>query len=257
MRENVDGTVVNEDELMEVKRMVVQLAGTVNAIVVRVGASSKQLAEASALTEKIDSQERCLKRERDCPPAKRGVVQTINLLDQVASKVQHAVDVVKGVSVLVPVDGEYTDASLPTLMAAKSLVETEKGAAMLASFVAIEELLSSRLLELGVVRAASTNRIGWATVESLSSPSWRDLCSTDKQAVAVKNALAEQEKLAATAKPGCLGGVVGVALWEEDVVGTAQCFDTCSDEDTSDSECDEDEELWFMPKVYVSEDDDE
>ena len=87
--------------------------------------------------------------------------------------------------------------------------------------------------------------------------SWRDLCSTDKQAVAVKNALAEQEKLAATEKPGCLGGVVGVALWEEDVVGTAQCFDTCSDEDTSDSEYDEDEELWFVPKVYVPEDNDE
>ena len=172
MPENEESRGVNEDELMGIRRMAVQLAGTVNAIVVRVGAASKQLAEAAELTEKINSQERCLKRERDCPPEKREVVQTINLLDQVASKMQHAVDVAKGVSVLVPVDGKYTDASLPILVTMKSFVETEEGAAMLAGFVAVRELLSSRVLELGLVRAASTNRIGWATVESLSSPSW-------------------------------------------------------------------------------------
>ena len=128
---------------------------------------------------------------------KQGIVKQQNLLGEVASKVRLAIEAVKNVAVHMPKDPS-ADLTKPVLLEDQDLVKTKQGEELLAAFEAAESLLTSRLLELSVVRAASTNKIGWATVEALSGSSWRDLCSDEKHASNVKDALAEQEKLAVT-----------------------------------------------------------
>ena len=49
------------------------------------------------------------------------------------------------------------------------------------------------------VATASSNVIGWSTVESLTGSSWRDYCTDEKHALVVKHALATQERRATDA----------------------------------------------------------
>lgn len=185
-------------EISDLKEMVMGLGKSVAALTKASGGRpSNELAAAKDLTEKLKLQERSLKRERDCPPAKQGVVKQQNLLDEVVCKVRLVAAAIDNVKVLVAKD---EDASLedakPIEVEEVPFKDTTQGMSVLAAVKAAEDLLNARLLDLSVVRAASTNRIGWATVEALSGTSWRDLCEDDKHASNVRDALAEQEKLA-------------------------------------------------------------
>ena len=62
-----------------------------------------------------------------------------------------------------------------------------------------DKWLASRLLDLCVVCAASSNANGWSTVETLTGGSWRDYCTDEEHALVVKVALASQEKRATDA----------------------------------------------------------
>ena len=79
------------------------------------------------------------------------------------------------------------------------LADTDEGKAILLALGSADKLLASRLLDLSVVCAASSNAVGWSTVEALTGASWRDYCTDEKHALVVKDTLAAQEKRATDA----------------------------------------------------------
>ena len=79
------------------------------------------------------------------------------------------------------------------------LADTDEGKEILLALGSADKLSASHLLDLSVVYTASSNAIGWSTVESLTGASWCDYCTNEKHALVVKDALAAQEKRATDA----------------------------------------------------------
>ena len=96
-------------------------------------------------------------------------------------------------------DDPSADLSKPVTVKRGLLADTDEGKAILLALGSADKLLASRLLDLSVVCAASSNAIGWSTVEALTGASWRDYCTDEKHALVVKDALAAQEKRATDA----------------------------------------------------------
>ena len=96
-------------------------------------------------------------------------------------------------------DDPSSDLSKPVTVKRGSLADTDEGKEILLALGSADKLLASRLLDLSVVCAASTNAVGWSVVEALAGASWRDYCTDEKHALVVKDALAAQEKRASDA----------------------------------------------------------
>jgi len=188
-----DGT-----EMNALKIMVGSLADAVGKLTAHKTAPEEQFKKSQALTADLEYQARCLKRERECEPSKKSVVRQQNLLDELLVKVKAATDAVNRADVLVAKDFA-ADFTKPIDVVKEKFVKTDEGKEVLAALSVASTLLESRLLDLSVVCAATTNAIGWSTVESLTGSTWRDYCTDDKHAAVVKDALAEHEKRAVTA----------------------------------------------------------
>ena len=185
-------------EMNALKMMVGTLADAVGKLTAHKTAPEEQFKKSRALTADLEYQARCLKRERECEPSKKGVVRQQNLLDELLVKVKAATDAVNRADVLVAKDFA-ADLTKPIDVVKEKFVETDDGKEVLTALSAASTLLEARLLDLSVVCAATTNAIGWSTVESLTGSSWRDYCTDDKHALVVKDALAEHEKRAVIA----------------------------------------------------------
>ena len=185
-------------DLAQMKTMIGSLAESVKTLSQRQSAPTDQIKECKALTDKLNYEQRCLKRERESDGKKHGVVKQQNLLDELACQVKAATNAVESAQVYVPADPN-ADMSQPAEMKLVPLGKTTQGAEIVAVLSTAAKLLSARLLELCVVTNASSISVGWATVESLSGASYGDYCEDDKQSLRVKEALAEQEKRALAA----------------------------------------------------------
>jgi hypothetical protein len=150
------------------------------------------------LTSELESQQRCIKRERDCDSKRQGIVRQQNLLDELQTRVKRVTATVETASTVI-LDDPSADLSKPVTVKRGSLADTDEGKEILVSLGAADKLLASRLLDLSVVCAASTNAVGWSVVEALTGASWRDYCTDEKHALVVKDTLAAQEKRASDA----------------------------------------------------------
>ena len=192
--ENTEG----ENEMNAMKAMVNSLAQSVQTLTSRVAAPSDQLKKSEELTATLEYQQRCLKRERECDPKQQGIVKQQNLLDELQTRVKAIAAKVETAPVVV-LDDPLADLALPVKVKRGLLADTDEGKAILLALGATDKLLASRLLDLSVVCAASSNAIGWSVVESLTGASWRNYCTDDKHALVVKDAIAAQEKRATDA----------------------------------------------------------
>ena len=191
------GTEGNE-EMNVLKTLVTSLAQSVQTLTARQAAPSEQLKRSEELTSTLQYQQRCLKRERECDAKKQGIVRQQNLLDELQTKVKAiAAGLVTAPAVIL--DDPSADLSKPVTVKRGLLADTDEGKAILLALGSADKLLASRLLDLSVVCAASSNAIGWSTVEALTGASWRDYCTDEKHALVVKDTLAAQEKRATDA----------------------------------------------------------
>ena len=147
------------------------------------------------LNSELEYQQRCIKRERDCDSKKQGIVRQQNLLDELKTRVKSITTSVETASTVI-LDDPSADLSKPVTVKRGSLADTDEGKEILLALGSADKLLASRLLDLSVVCAASTNAVGWSVVEALTGASWRDYCTDEKHALVVKDALAAQEKRA-------------------------------------------------------------
>ena len=121
-----------------------------------------------------------------------------NLLDELQTKVKPiAASLVTAPAVIL--DDPSADLSKPVTVKRGLLADTDEGKAILLALGSADKLLASRLLDLSVVCAASSNAVGWSVVEALTGASWRNYCTDDKHALLVKEALATHEKRASDA----------------------------------------------------------
>ena len=187
-----------ENDMNQMKAMVNSLAQSVQTLTSRVAAPSDQLKKSEELTTTLEYQQRCLKRERECAPKQQGIVKQQNLLDELQTRVKAIAAKVETAPVVV-LDDPLADLALPVKVKRGLLADTDEGKAILLALGATDKLLASRLLDLSVVCAASSNAIGWSVVESLTGASWRNYCTDDKHALVVKDAIATQEKRATDA----------------------------------------------------------
>ena len=179
--ENTEG----ENDMNAMKAMVNSLAQSVQTLTSRVAAPSDQLKKSEELTTTLEYQQRCLKRERECAPKQQGIVKQQNLLDELQTRVKAIAAKVETAPVVV-LDDPLADLAQPVKVKRGLLADTDEGKAILLALGATDKLLASRLLDLSVVCAASSNAIGWSVVESLTGASWRNYCTDDKHALVVK-----------------------------------------------------------------------
>ena len=191
------GTDGNE-EMNTLKTLVASLAQSVQTLTSRQAAPSEQLKKSEKLTSELEYQQRCLKRERECDSKKQGIVKQQNLLDELQTKVKAIAARIEDTPMII-LDDPSADLSKPVVVKRGLLASTDEGKELLLALGAADKLLASRLLDLSVVCAASSNAIGWSVVESLTGASWRDYCTDEKHALVVKDALAAQEKRATDA----------------------------------------------------------
>ena len=188
------GTEGNE-EMTTLKTLVASLAQSVQTLSSRQAAPSEQMKKSEKLTSELEYQQRCLKRERECDSKKQGIVKQQNLLDELQTKVKNIAARIEETETII-LDDPSADLTKPVTVKRGLLASTDEGKDLLLALGAADKLLASRLLDLSVVCAASSNAIGWSVVESLTGASWRDYCTDDKHALVVKDALAVQEKRA-------------------------------------------------------------
>ena len=185
-------------EMNVLKGLVNSLAQPVQTLAARQSAPSDQLKKSVELTSELEFQQRCIKRERDCDSKRQGIVRQQNLLDELQTRVRRVTATVETASTVI-LDDPSADLSKPVTVKRGSLADTDEGKEILVSLGAADKLLASRLLDLSVVCAASTNAVGWSVVEALTGASWRDYCTDEKHALVVKDTLAAQEKRASDA----------------------------------------------------------
>ena len=185
-------------EMNVLKGLVNSLAQSVQTLAARQSAPSDQLKKSVELTSELEFQQRCIKRERDCDSKRQGIVRQQNLLDELQTRVRRVTATVETASTVI-LDDPSADLSKPVTVKRGSLADTDEGKEILVSLGAADKLLASRLLDLSVVCAASTNAVGWSVVEALTGASWRDYCTDEKHALVVKDTLAAQEKRASDA----------------------------------------------------------
>jgi hypothetical protein len=186
------------DEMTTLRTLVASLAQSVQTLTSRQAAPSEQIKKSERLTSELEYQQRCLKRERDCDSKKQGIVKQQNLLDELQTKVKCIAARIEETEVIV-LDDPSADLTKPVAVKRGLLASTDEGKAILLALGSADKLLASRLLDLGVVCAASSNAVGWSTVEALTGASWRDYCTDEKHALVVKDTLAAQEKRATDA----------------------------------------------------------
>ena len=186
------------DEMTTLRTLVASLAQSVQTLTSRQAAPSEQIKKSERLTSELEYQQRCLKRERDCDSKKQGIVKQQNLLDELQTKVKCIAARIEETEVIV-LDDPSADLTKPVAVKRGLLASTDEGKAILLALGSADKLLASRLLDLSVVCAASSNAIGWSTVEALTGASWRDYCTDEKHALVVKDTLAAQEKRATDA----------------------------------------------------------
>ena len=184
-----------ENDMNALKAMMNSLAQSVQKLASRQDAPSDQLKKSEELTSTLEYQQRCLKRERECDPKQQGIVRQQNLLDELQTRVQSIKAKVEAAAVIV-LDDPSADLAQPVKVKRGLLADTNEGKEILVALGAADKLLASRLLDLSVVCAASSNAVGWSVVEALTGASWRNYCTDDKHALLVKEALATQEKRA-------------------------------------------------------------
>ena len=185
-------------EMNVLKGLVNSLAQSVQTLAARQSAPSDQLKKSVELTSELEFQQRCIKRERDCDSKRQGIVRQQNLLDELQTRVKRVTATVETASTVI-LDDPSADLSKPVTVKRGSLADTNEGKEILVSLGAADKLLASRLLDLSVVCAASTDAVGWSVVEALTGASWRDYCTDEKHALVVKDTLAAQEKRASDA----------------------------------------------------------
>jgi hypothetical protein len=186
------------DEMTTLRTLVASLAQSVQTLTSRQAAPSEQIKKSERLTSELEYQQRCLKRERDCDSKKQGIVKQQNLLDELQTKVKCIAARIEETEVIV-LDDPSADLTKPVAVKRSLLASTDEGKAILLALGSADKLLASRLLDLSVVCAASSNAVGWSTVEALTGASWRDYCTDEKHALVVKDTLAAQEKRATDA----------------------------------------------------------
>jgi hypothetical protein len=186
------------DEMTTLRTLVASLAQSVQTLTSRQAAPSEQIKKSERLTSELEYQQRCLKRERDCDSKKQGIVKQQNLLDELQTKVKCIAARIEETEVIV-LDDPSADLTKPVAVKRGLLASTDEGKAILLALGSADKLLASRLLDLSVVCAASSNAVGWSTVEALTGASWRDYCTDEKHALVVKDTLAAQEKRATDA----------------------------------------------------------
>ena len=104
----------------------------------------------------------------------------------------------------VVLDDPSADLSKPVTVKRGLLSATDEGKETLLALGSTDKLLASRLLDLSVVCAASSNAIGWSTVETLTGASWRDYCTDEKHALVVNYKLQRENfRKTATFGPPC------------------------------------------------------
>ena len=180
------------------KSLVNSLAQSVQTLTARQTAPTKQLEKSEELTSSLEYQQRCLKRKHECDSKKQGIVRQPNFLDELQTKVK-AIAARVGDATAVILDGPSADLSKPVTVKRGLLSSTDEGKEILLALGSADKLLASRLLDLSIVCAASSNAFCWSTVETLSGASWRDYCTDEKHALVVMDALDSQEKRAADA----------------------------------------------------------
>ena len=121
-----------------------------------------------------------------------------NLLDELQTRVRSITATAETAPDII-LDDPTSDLSKPVTVKRGSLADTDEGKEILLALGAADKLLASRLFDLSVLCAASTNAVGWSVVEALTGASWRDYCTYEKHALVVKDALAAQEKRASDA----------------------------------------------------------
>ena len=191
------GTEGNE-EMNVLKGLVNSLAQSVQTLTARQSAPTDQLNKSVELNSELEYQQRCIKRERDCDSKKQGIVRQQNLLDELKTRVKSITTAVETAPTVI-LDDPAADLSKPVTVKRGSLADTDEGKEILLALGSADKLLASRLLDLSVVCAASTNAVGWSVVEALTGASWRDYCTDEKHALVVKDTLAAQEKRASDA----------------------------------------------------------
>ena len=107
----------------------------------------------------------------------QGIVRQQNLLDELQTRVRSITSTVETAPAII-LDDPTSDLSKPVTVKRGSLADTDEGKEILLTLGAAERLLASRLLDLSVVCAASTNAVGWSVVEALTGASWRDIART-------------------------------------------------------------------------------
>ena len=118
-----------------------------------------------------------------------------NLLDELKTRAKSIATTVETAHALI-LDDPSADLSKPVIAKTGLLADTDESKEIPLALGAADKLLASRLLDLSVVLAASTNAVGWTVVEALTGASWRDYCTDEKHALVVKDSLAAQEKRA-------------------------------------------------------------
>jgi hypothetical protein len=182
-------------EMNVLKGLVNSLAQSVQTLTARQSAPTDQLKKSVELNSELEYQQRCIKRERDCDSKKQGIVRQQNLLDELKTRIKSITTSVETAPTVI-LDDPTADLSKPVTVKRGSLADTDEGKEILLALGSADKLLASRLLDLSVVCAASTNAVGWSVVEALTGASWRDYCTDEKHALVVKDALAAQEKRA-------------------------------------------------------------
>ena len=81
------GTDGNE-EMNTLKTLVTSLAQSVQTLTARQAAPTEQLKKSEEVTNALEYQQRCLKRERECDSKKQGIVKQQKLLDELQTKVK-------------------------------------------------------------------------------------------------------------------------------------------------------------------------
>ena len=155
------------------KTLVNTLAQSVQTLAARQAAPTEQLKKSVELTSSLEYQQRCLKRKRDCDSKRQGIVRQQNLLDELQTRVRSITATVETASTII-LDDPTSDLSKPVTVKRGSLADTDEGKEILLALGSADKLLASRLLDLSVVCAASTNAVGWSVVEALFGASWRD-----------------------------------------------------------------------------------
>ena len=90
-----------------------------------------------------------------------------SLLDELQTKVKDIAARVEDATAVI-LDDPSADLSKPVTVKRGLFASTDEGKEVLLALGSADKLLASRLLDLSVVSAASSNAIGWSTVETLT-----------------------------------------------------------------------------------------